>query len=99
MTGSTESLLSQGSDSQNHIGYSYFKQRDKAQVEQKIQEAAVKFTISVAVMGGPDSGKKTLLSRECQQMNTYMNKSTIKGIGIQIYVSFNILIVDQDICN
>lgn len=87
MTASLDSVISPEGDPQNQIGLPYFKQRDKAQLELKIQEAAVKFSISVAVMGGPDAGKKTLLSTECQQMNTYMNKSSIKGVGIQIFVS------------
>jgi tRNA U34 5-carboxymethylaminomethyl modifying GTPase MnmE/TrmE len=86
MLTSLESLISPSNDPNNHIGLSYFKQKEKMLIEQKAQEAAVNFSISVAVVGGPNSGKNTLLSTECQEMNEYIKKAKIKGIGIQIYV-------------
>jgi hypothetical protein len=94
MLASIESLLSPSTDPSNHIGLSYFKQRDKAILEQKVQEASVNFSISVAVLGGPGSGKNTLLATECQEMNEYINKTAIKGIGIQIYVRLFIYMIE-----
>ena len=88
LTTSTESLSNPSKDPINNIGETYFKQRDKAQLEQKSLETAVKFSLSVAVLGGPGAGKKSLISTECKVANDYMNKSSIKDIGIHIYVNF-----------
>jgi hypothetical protein len=86
MLASLESLINPSNDPNNHIGLSYFRQKDKVLFEQKVEEAAVNFSISVAVVGGPHSGKNTLLSTECQEMNEYIKKVKIKGRGIQIHV-------------
>ena len=81
---STESLSRQ--DPSTNIGESFFKQREYNKLAQKILESDVKFSIPIAVVGGPTSGKKTLVSRECTIGEDYMDKNLIKGVGIQTFV-------------